>query len=73
MYDLLNEAGYPNIPGTDAKGAGANKATTRMSSAKSLKIFGPRGFKYHSFKEYVTEMGADLNRDGFFKAPEATA
>ncbi|KAF9515021.1 hypothetical protein BS47DRAFT_1391946 [Hydnum rufescens UP504] len=67
IYDVLNDAGYPNIPGKDTKGAGLNKATTRVSNAKSLKLF--KGFQYRSFNEYIKEMGATLHKDGFFTAP----
>jgi len=67
IYDVLNEAGYPNIPGKDTKGAGRNKVTTRVSNAKSLRLF--KGFQYRPFNEYIKEMGAALDKAGLFTAP----
>lgn len=63
MYDILNDAGYENVPGKDTYGAGKNAATTpTLSNAKSLRIF--PGFTYRSLSESTREMGADLAKAG---------
>jgi len=65
LYDILIDAGYPNIPGKESKGVGKNKVNkTRFSNAKSLKLF-PE-FKYRGLEEAVKEMGAYFQEAGFF-------
>lgn len=62
LYDILNDAGFKNIPGKETYGAGKNNNPPRQSNAKSLRIF--PGFKYRTLSESVREMGENLVQAG---------
>lgn len=67
MYDVLldNKIAPGKVPGQDTYGAGKKAPKSPAhSGAKSLKIFGPDGFKYRSLDDSIKGMGEDFVRDG---------
>ena len=63
MYDVLldNNIAPGKVPGKDTYGKGKTAATSPAhSGAKSLKIFGPDGFKYRPLSESIRDMGLDF-------------
>lgn len=64
LYDILNDAGFKNIPGKETYRVGKSEVTSlRQSNAKSLNIF--PGFVYRPMTDSVKEMADALARDGF--------
>jgi nucleoside-diphosphate-sugar epimerase len=63
IYDILNEAGFPNVPKGNP-GAGKNKVDITYDHSKSEKLF--PSVKYRDLKTSVKEMGDTLAKNNFF-------
>lgn len=64
VYDVLNDAGYKNIPGKDTYGKGRNAVAVGVQdNGKSLKIF--PGLEYRPLSESSRNMAESLVKGGF--------
>lgn len=64
VYDVLNDAGYRNIPGKETYGKAKDAIPTRVQdNSKSLRIF--PSLVYRTLSESVRDMGDSLAKGGF--------